>query len=127
MYFREDLTESSRLLEGIHGVADDIPTHEETEIQHDRRLLTLFETARMNNLSLKPDKIQFKSTDCKFFGHRLTPEGLTPDSEKVKAIVDMKPPQSMHYLQSFSGMVNYLRRFSLVLTELSEPLRSLQK
>ena len=74
-----------------------------------------------------PDKIQFKSTDCKFFGHRLTPEGLKPDPEKVKAIVDMKPPQSMQSLQSFNGMVNYLRRFSPVLTELSEPLRRLQK
>ena len=41
----------------------------------------------MNNLSLNPDKIQFKSTDCKFFGHRLTPEGLKLDPEKVKAIV----------------------------------------
>ena len=49
----------------------------------------------MNNLSLNPDKIQFKFTDCKFFGHRLTPEGLKPDPEKVKAIVDMKPPQSL--------------------------------
>ena len=81
-----------RLLKGVYGIADDILTHGETEIQHDGRLLTLLETARMNNLSLKPDKIQFKSTDCKFFGHRLTLEGLKPDPEKVKAIVDMKPP-----------------------------------
>ena len=80
-----------RLLNGIHGIADDILTHGETEIQHDGRLLTLLETARMSNLLLNPDKIQFKSTDGKFFGHRLTPEGLKPDLEKVKAIVDMKP------------------------------------
>ena len=33
----------------------------------------------------------------------------------------------MQSLQSFGGMVNYLRRFSPVLTELSEPLRRLQK
>ena len=79
-----------RLLEGVHGIADDILTHGETEIQHDGRLLTLLETARMNNLSLNPNKIQFKSTDCKFFGHRLTPEGLKLDPEKVKAIVQMK-------------------------------------
>ena len=68
-------------------------THRETEIQHDGRLLTLVETARMNNLSLNPDKIQFKSTDCKFFRHRLTPEGLKLDPEKVKAIVQMPPSQ----------------------------------
>ena len=54
----------------------------ETEVQHDGRLPTLLETVRMNNLSLNPDKIQFKSTDFKFFGHRLTPEGLKLDPEK---------------------------------------------
>ena len=79
----------------------------------------------MNNLSLSPDKIQ--STDCKSFGHRLATEGLKPDPEKVKAIVDMEPPQSIQALQSFNSMVNYLRRFSPILTELSEPQRILQK
>ena len=56
------------------------------------RLLTLLETARMNNLLLNPDKIQFKSADYKFFGHRLTPEGLKLDPQKVKATVQMPPP-----------------------------------
>ena len=76
----------------------------------------------MNNFSLSPDKIQFNSTDCKFFGNRLTPEGLKPDPEKVKAIVQMPSLQSIQSLQSFNGMVNYLKRFSPVLTELAEPL-----
>ena len=125
--FQERLDRVLRLLKGVHGIADDILTHRETEIQHDGRLLTLLETARMNNLSLNPDKIQFKSTDCKFFRHRLTPEGLKPDPEKVKAIVQMKALQSIQNLQSFNGMVNYLKRFSPVLTELTEPLRTLQK
>ena len=89
--------------------------------------VTLLETARMNNLSLNPDKIQFKFTDCKFFRHRLTPESLKPDPEKIKVIVDMKPLQSVQSLQSINGMANYLRRFSPVLTEPSKPLRRLQK
>ena len=125
--FQERLGRVLRLLEGVHGIVDNILTHGETEIQHDGRLLTLLETARMNNLSLNPDKIQFKATDCKFFRHRLTPEGLKLDPEKVKAIVQMPPPQSIQSLQSFNGMVNYLKRFSPVLTELAEPLRRLQK
>ena len=58
--FQERLDRVLRLLEGIRRIADDILTHGETEIQHDGRLLTLLETARMNNLSLNPDKIQFK-------------------------------------------------------------------
>ena len=115
-----------RLLKGVHGIADDILTHGETEVQHDGRLLTLLKTARMN-LSHNPDKIQFKSTDCKFLGHRLTPEGLQPDPEKIKAIISMQPLQSIQQLQSFNGMVKYLKRFSPVLSELTEPLRKLQK
>ena len=125
--FQEQLDRVLRLLEGVHGIADDILTHGETEAQHSGRLLTLLKTARMNNLSLNPDKIQFKSTDCKFFGHRLAPEGLKPDPEKIKAILSMQPPQSIQQLQSFNGMVNYLKRFSPVLSELAEPLRKLQK
>ena len=70
--FQERLARVLRLLDGVHGITDNILTHGETEIQHDGQLLTLLETARMNNLSLNPDKIQFKSTDCKFFGHWLS-------------------------------------------------------
>ena len=116
-----------RLLKGFHGIADDILIHGETEVQHDGRLLTLLKPARMNNLSLNADKIQFKSTDCKFFRHRLTPEGLKPNPEKIKTIINMKQLQSIQQLQSFNGMVNYLKRLSPVLSELTEPLRRLQK
>ena len=61
--FQEQLDRVLRLLKGVHGIADDILTNGETEVQHDGRLLTLLETARMNNLSLTPDKIPYKSTD----------------------------------------------------------------
>ena len=39
----------------------------------------------------------------------------------------MEPPQNKASLKSFNGMVNYLKRFSPVLSELSEPLRRLCK
>ena len=39
----------------------------------------------------------------------------------------MDPPQNVASLQSFNGMVNYLKKFSPVLSELSEPLRRLCK
>ena len=71
--------------------------------------------------------MQFKSTDCKFFGHRLTPDGIKVDPKKIEAIIQMDPPQNVASLQSFNGMVNYLKKFSPVLSELSEPLRRLCK
>ena len=39
----------------------------------------------------------------------------------------MDPPQNVASLQSFNGMLNYLKKFSPVLPELPEPLRRLCK
>ena len=39
----------------------------------------------------------------------------------------MNPPQNVANLHSFNGMVNYLKKFSPVLSKLSEPLRRLCK
>ena len=41
--------------------------------------------------------------------------------------MQMDPPQNVASLQSFNVMVNYLKKFSPVLSEVSEPLRSLCK
>ena len=50
--FQEILDTVLRLLKGVYGIADDILTHGNTEIQHNGSLLNLLETARMNNLSI---------------------------------------------------------------------------
>ena len=121
--FQERLDRVLRLVPGVLGITDDIVIHGATENTHDGTVLVLCETARLSNLSLNSKKMQFKSTDCKFFGHRLTPDGIKVDHKKIEAIIQMAPPQNVANLQSFNEMVNYLRKFSPVLSELSEPLR----
>ena len=44
--------------------------------------------------------MQFKSTDCKFFRHRVTPDGNKVDPKKIEAIIHMEPPQNVASLQS---------------------------
>ena len=112
-----------RLVPGVLKIADDIVIHSATENTHNGTVLVLCKTARLNNLSLNSKKMQLKSTDCKFFGHRLTPDGIKVDIKKIEAIVQMDPHQNVASLQSFNGMVTYLKTISLVLSELSEPLR----
>ena len=125
--FQERLDRMLRLVPGALGIADDIVIHGNTEDRHDGTVLILCETARMNNLLLNSKKMQFKSTDCKFFGHRLTADGIRVDPKKIEAITQMEPPQNKASLQSFNGRINYLKRFSPVLSELSDPLRRLCK
>ena len=124
---QERLDRVLRLVPGVLGIADDIVIHGATENTHDGTVLVLCETARLNNLSLNSKKMQFKSTDSKFSRHRLTSDGTKVDPKKIEAIIQMNPPQNVANLQSFNGMVNYLKKFIPVLSELSEPLRRLCK
>ena len=71
--------------------------------------------------------MQFKSADCKFFGYTLTQDEIKVDPKKTETIIQMDLPQNVASLQSFNGMVNYLKKFSPVLSKLSEPLRRLCK
>ena len=117
--FQERLDKVLRLVPGVLGIVDDIVIHGLTENAHDGTVLILCETSRLNNLSLNSKKMQFKSTDCKFFGHRLTSDGIKADPKKIEAIIQMDPPQNVANLQSFNGMINYLKKFSPALFELS--------
>ena len=66
--FQARLDKVLRLVPGVLEIADDIVIHGPTENTHDGTDLILCETARLNNLSLNSKMMQFKSTDCKFFG-----------------------------------------------------------
>ena len=66
--FQERLERVLRLVPGVLGIADYIVIHGATENTHDGTVFIPCETARLNNLSLNSKKMQFKSTDCKFFG-----------------------------------------------------------
>ena len=109
----------------IMGCIDDIITREVDSKDHDVNLLQLLETARMNGIKLNPKKLQFKTTKCNFFGQTITLEGMKINYKKPEAINQMKAPKDKKALQSFQGMVNYLKRYSAKLTTLFEPLKPL--
>ena len=47
------------------------------------------------------------------------------DDRKVEAITQMSAPKDEKSLQSFQGMINYLKRYSVQLMKFSEPLKPL--
>jgi len=60
-------------------------------------------------------------------GHVLSPDGLKPDAEKVKAVREMLVPSDKQGVQRFLGMMNYLQKFAPKLSEIITPLRDLIK
>ena len=54
-------------------------------------------------------------------------QGCKPSDTKVKAITEMPQPTILKDLQTFLGMVQYLRKFFPRIAEIAEPLRDLMK
>ena len=92
---------------------------------HDRNLIALLERCREKNIKLNPEKLQLRKQDVPYIGYVLTPDGLKPDSSKVKAIVAMPTPSDKKALQRLLGMITYLAKFLPNLSDVTEPLRRL--
>ena len=52
-------------------------------------------------------------------------EGIQPDPSKIRALTEMPALKNKRELQSFSGIVNYLSKFSPGTVEVCKPLRKL--
>ncbi|KAL9960086.1 hypothetical protein ACROYT_G033491 [Oculina patagonica] len=124
-------------LPGLYVIADDIlitgqgKTQEEALQDHDCNLIALLERAREVNLKLNPKKLKLRLSKVPFIGHLLTPGGVKPDPEKVRAVQEMPNPdgrtnaEEVKAVQRFLGFVNYLAKFVPHLADECEPLRRL--
>ena len=62
-------------------------------------------------MKLNPRKCAFGVASGKFLGFMVSHRGIEANSEKIKAILDMKPPQNIKEVQSLTGRVAALNRF----------------
>ena len=129
--YQRRIHESLQGLSGIEGIVDDIlcvgegNTYESAVEYHDRNLVALLERCREKNIKLNPKKLQLRKQEVPYIGHLLTPDGLKPDPNKVKAILEMPTPAEKQSLQRLLGMITYLAKFLLNLSDVTEPLRRL--
>jgi hypothetical protein len=54
-------------------------------------------------------------------------EGISMDSRKVRALLDWKPPKTMHQVRSFLGLAGYYRRFISNFSKIAKPITGLLK
>lgn len=67
----------------------------------------------------------FCREEVKFLGIIVNKEGIRPDPEKIKAILDYKTPTDRNNLQKFLGSCNFYRKFSMNHAQLMYPFREL--
>ena len=68
-------------------------------------------------MKLNPSKCAFGVASGKFLGFMVSHRGIKANLEKIKAILDMKSPQSIKEVQSLTGRVATLNRFVSKVTD----------
>ena len=91
------------------------------------RLNEVFERLEKANLKLKPSKCSLCQRSVQFLGHVVSKEGITMQEEKIAAIRDWPPCQTVSEVRAFMGLSGYYRRFVKDFSSLASPLYSLMK
>ena len=115
----------SLILDGIEGVLclmDDILIHGRTQEEHDVRLHQTLKKMQAAGLTLNKDKCVFSKTSVKFLGQVIDSDGIRPDPDKIKAILDVQEPHNVSDIRRFVGMVNQLSKFSPRISDKMRPL-----
>ena len=123
--FQKRLHQELYDLPGVKCIADDVLIHGTNEADHDSNLEAFMNKCQQKGIKLNSQKLEFKCKEIPFHGHLLTTEGLKPDPEKARAIVEMPRPEKRDDILRLNGMVNYLSRFLPHLSDVMRPLRDL--
>ena len=90
-----------------------------------RKLRTLLDRVRREKMSLSPSKLKLFMTEAVFAGAQVGPQGVSPDSSKLTAIVDWPVPEDASHLEGFLGLTSYFRDLVKGYAKIEGPLRNL--
>ena len=118
--FQDKMTQALEGLEGVIVIFDDILIHAETELQHNERLEACLKRCLEMGIALNPLKCKFLVDEVKYIGHIISREGIRPDPDKVKDIMNMPAPKDKKAVQRLLGMVTYLGSYIQNLSEITK-------
>ena len=124
-HFQRRMNEILADTEGAVCLIDDLLVYGKTQLEHNRRLLTVLKKLKTAGLTLNKEKCIFNTTSIKFLGQLVDNTEMKADPDKIQAIQGLKPPTNVSELRRFLGMINQHSKFAPNLAEETKPLREL--
>ncbi|GBG88641.1 hypothetical protein CBR_g48172 [Chara braunii] len=105
---------------------DDILVYSRSLEDHLEHLRRVLETLRRAKYKANRDKCEFVRQELEYLGHFVTPEGITPLSDKIQAIQKWSEPRNVTDVRPFLGLVGYYQRFIKGYSKIAAHLTKLQ-
>ena len=109
--FQKHISQEFGDLPGVETDNDNTLIWVTTKTEHDEHLEAVLQWCEKINLTLNEEKCKLGVTEVMYIGHVLTPEGIHPDPDKIKAIQNMSPPTDKKDIERLLGTVNYFAKF----------------
>lgn len=104
---------------------DDILVHSACIEEHSHHLRQVFERLQQAGLTLRGRKCRIGMKEVPYLGHIFTGNGMSPDVQKVKAVLDWPVPANVTDVCKFLGLASYYRRYVLHFSDIAAPLHEL--
>ena len=79
-------------INGVQNIADDLIVHGKNNEEHDRNLHRVLQRLEEKNLTLNPQKCQFRMDKVVFMGVLVSKYGIGPTEAKVRAVLESSRP-----------------------------------
>ena len=89
------------------------------------KLKALLDHVHREKMSLSPNKLKVFMTEVVFAGAQVGPQGVSPDSSKLTAIVNWPIPKDASHLEGFLGLTSYFQDLVKGYAQVEGPLRNL--
>ena len=76
-------------------------------------------------LKLKPSKCEFFRDQLRYLGHIVSEKGIATDPKKIETILDWPRPKMVTDVRSFTGFINYYRKYIKDYAKIAHPLYQL--
>ncbi|GBG59186.1 hypothetical protein CBR_g32201 [Chara braunii] len=105
---------------------DDILVYNRSLEDHLGHLRRVLETLRRAKYKANRDKCEFVRQELEYLGHFVTPEGISPLSDKIQAVREWPEPRNVTDVRSFLGLAGYYERFIKGYSKIAAHLNKLQ-
>ena len=86
-------------------------------------MIRSLEKAQKTRMTLNVEKCKCKETELIYLGDKLTVNGIEPDKNNIKSILETLKPEDKKDVPKVLGLINYVRKLIPNLSELTAPLR----